>query len=303
MNAQQTTFAEQSVQYLARLERRRNKPVKPTTLATFRSIVRLVVPKLGELPLVDIESENLRQLVEYLGDKKPETISLALRVAKAVVASAVDEKGRALASRQWNRDYIDAPAVVRQEKPLITAAQIETALTSPDSPFSKSPLREFFALQASSGLRKGELLALAVEDFDASAGVLHVRRTRGYHGETTPKTRSGIRSVDLHPDVVAMLRTLVAGRTTGRLFELTINQVKYAYEQAGIPSHSLRHFRYSLLQMSSIPQPIRDFWIGHSSSGMEKIYGHAAQNKELRSRLALEVGIGFRIGTRAETAA
>jgi integrase len=282
------TFTEQSRIYLSKLERRRSKPIKPTTLATFRSIVRLVEPKIGALALADIESENLRQLVEYLGEKKPETIGLALRVAKAVIASAVDDRGRPLVSKQWNGNHIDCPSIVREEKRLITAERIEGVLQNSDSPF-----RELFSTQAATGLRIGELLALNVEDFDASSGVIRVKRTRSYHGETSPKTTAGVREVDLHPDIVAMLQRKLGDRIAGRLFELSVNQVRYAFEGVNIQSHALRHFRYTHLLMSNIPQPVRDFWIGHSAAGMEKIYGHVAQNKELRQRLAREIGLGF----------
>jgi integrase len=285
------TFAQHADQYIARLGSRRRKSVKPTSVAAFRAALRMAAPILGDLPLVAIESEQVRQLVEYLVHPKyaPNTIRLVVRTAKKVIASAVDERGNPAIVRTWNDDYIDTPrAENRTVSELLAPAQIEAAISQ-----AGPVIREFIITQAASGLRKGELLALTVEDFDSVLGVLHVARTRGYFGETKPKTKSGERNVDLHPRVTATLIRLLAGRTTGRLFDVSIDEIRRAFERLGLKSHALRHFRYTHLQNSAVPNPIRDFWLGHSVAGMERIYGHQSENVELRQKLARQVGLGF----------
>jgi integrase len=237
--------------------------------------------------------------VEYLAgqDYAANTIRLVLRTTKKVIASAVDDRGNPLFSKIWNPEHINPPAAVNVGSPeLLTTGQIETAIAN-----SKPIIKEFIATQAATGLRKGEMLALKVEDFDAAARVLHVVRTRGYFGETRPKTASGKRDVDLHPDVVTMLKKMLAGRTVGRLFPVTLDEIRRAFEQLGLKSHALRHFRYTHLQKSSLPKPLLDYWLGHSGVGMEKIYGHMAQVLEQRRKFAGTCGIGFRLPISVET--
>jgi hypothetical protein len=49
--------------------------------------------------------------------------------------------------------------------------------------------------------------------------IVHIRRSVYHHEETTPKTDAGFRNVDVHPDVMAMLKKHIGGRQSGRLFE------------------------------------------------------------------------------------
>lgn len=300
----QGTFAQHADLYISGLAQRKRRPVKETSIAAFRAALNMAKPVLGELPLDAIESSNLKHLVDRLVAEKyaSGTIRLVVLATKKVIASAVDENGNPRIAKSWNADYIDVPGLDKKESELPTAKQIEDSIRHADP-----IVREFIVTQAATGCRKGELLALNVEDFDFKARTLHVARTRGYYGETNPKTKSGEHIVDLHPGVAAMLNRMLAERTTGRLFDVTLDQVRRAFEKVGLKSHALRHFRYTHLQMSAIPNAIRDYWIGHSAAGMEKIYGHMAQNVELRQKLAREIEFGFSlpasVGTKVETPA
>jgi integrase len=294
------TFSKQADIYIAKLKNRRRKKVKKTTIATLSSVIQLATAQLGKMPLEAIENEDLKLLVDRLVSEgyASNTVRLALRAAKEVIASAVDGRGNPLISKVWNDDHIDQPRAENlAQTELLTAAQIEEALRN-----ARPIIREFIAFQASTGLRKGEILALNVQDFDYDARTIQVSRTISYHGETAPKTRSGVRIVDLHPDIADMLNAMLSGRTTGRLFEVmrrsglpgtAEDKVRWSFERLGLKTHALRHFRYTHLQMSSVPNAIRDFWIGHSQSGMEAIYGHISKNAQLRRKLAAEIGIGF----------
>ena len=292
MDTTQITFTEHADLYISGLAQRKRRPVKETSIATFRAALNMAKPVLGDLALDAIESANLKHLVDRLvADKYASgTIRLVVLATKKVISSAVDENGNPRLRKVWNAEYIDVPGIDKEKSELVTAKQIEDVLQKSDP-----IIREFIATQAATGCRKGELLALNVEDFDSRARTLRVTRTRGYYGETNPKTKSVERTVDLHPHVTAMLNRMLAGRNIGRLFEVTLDQIRRAFEKVALKSHALRHFRYTHLQMSAVPNAIRDYWIGHSAAGMEKIYGHMAQNVELRQKLAREIGFGFRL--------
>jgi integrase len=284
------TFSEQAEVYLAAIAARKRNPVKPTSIATFRSLLGIARPLLGSTKLEDIRSGALKQLVTILCDQNysPNTIQSLLTLIKMVVASDVDENGEPKHLRKWNHDFIDAPRVESKKAILPTQAQIQKALA-----VLKSPMREFFVTQLATGCRKGELQALKVGDFDATAGLLRVSRTLSRFGETETKTKAGKREVDIAPAIVEMLAAMVGERKTGRLFDVTIDQIQWAYEKLGIKSHSLRHFRYTHLQAFKIHPVIHNYWLGHSMNGMASIYGHIHEDRELRQRLVREVALGF----------
>src|SRR5262245_38276406 len=68
---------------------------------------------------------------------------------------------------------------------------------------------------ARTGLRVGELTHLLVEDLDLAGGWLHVRNKPepGWRVKT-----GGERSVPLLPEVAAVLRAVVGGRSAGPVF-------------------------------------------------------------------------------------
>lgn len=290
-----TTFAQQSEIYLTQIKARRRNPLKPTSLATISSLVETVKPFIGEMQLETIHNGALKDLVAIL-DKtyRPNTIQSILMTVKQVVASDRDEITREPKhQRAWDDTEIDAPPVEQMEKHVPSAKEIESAIAK-----SRSPFREFLVVQAATGARKGELCALKVSDFDAEKGILCVSQTQSQYGITSTKTRNGKRQVDVAPEIAAMLNAMLAGRTAGSLFNLSLAQVRYAYEQLGIKSHSLRYFRYQHLENNNVLPRVRAYWIGHSMGKLAQIYGRIQENNEddtrLRHRIAEEIGIGFR---------
>ena len=286
------TFEQSAQDYLAKLKMRKRKPVKATTLATFSSAVKLALqtPGFGSLPLESIDSEHLRQLVERIGGKSPHTINLTVRVVKSVVSSAVDERGNQLFARNWNHSHIDLPPVTSlNEKEVLKAEEVEAAIAA-----APKKMKMFIAVQAASGLRRGEMLALNMDDFDPVAETLRVDETAGYYGVSSPKTKSANRVVDIHPLVVDLL-TKVTSNRKGKVFPVTVDTVRRTYERLKIRTHDLRHFRYTHLQRAEVPNAIRDYWIGHASKGMERVYGHVAQDTALKHQLVETIGIGFNL--------
>jgi integrase len=290
------TFAQSADIYIEKLKARRKSPIKRSSIARFRSAIKLAetMPGFARLPLTEIDSEHLRCLVDHLEDKSAHAVNITVRVVKAVVASAVDNRGNPLVSRTWNSRHVNLPAATnKKEKTLLTAAQIEAAIKNADG-----AMKVFIAVQAASGLRKGEMSALDVEDFDAEGGTLAVNSTKGYYGETTPKTRSANRIVDLHPSIVDILVRHAVTRKDGKLFDVTVDEVRRAFERLKLKSHDLRHFRYTHLQLNAVPQAILNYWIGHSMPGMAGIYGHLAEIKDTRKEIANNIGIGFNLERR-----
>ncbi len=109
------------------------------------------------------------------------------------------------------------PGVERTEARHLDAAAVTAVLRSAES----SRYHPALVLIASTGMRKGEALALSWDQVDLVAGVLRVAATISRIGGrlviTEPKTMRSRRAVPLNSAVVAMLRKHKAGQAAERL--------------------------------------------------------------------------------------
>lgn len=290
------TFAEQAEIYLAGLKARKRSPVKPTTLSTFESLIRHhAIPFLGDRTLSEIDNAWMRDFVSHLVEEElsARSIKLAVMVTKQVITSAVDNRGNRLYPVVWNSNFIDAPSPNdNAEPPAATAQQIENALSN-----ARPVIYELLATLCATGLRKGEALALRVADFDASAGVLHVRGTRSRFGRTSPKTKSSTRDIDLTPEIVEMLKRMLAGRNTAYLFPITIDELRWAFHTLGIKAHACRRYRASWLRFRRCHDDVIRYWLGHGSESQTDAYVRLNAVWQLQT-LVHEVGLGFALPQR-----
>ncbi len=79
------------------------------------------------------ESGIIKTLKDLVGklvaeDLAPKTIGELVSVVKKVVASAVSDDGEKLFPRDWNPEFIDLPAVIKQAQPCATKEDVERAI-------------------------------------------------------------------------------------------------------------------------------------------------------------------------------
>jgi integrase len=136
------------------------------------------------------------------------------KVAKMVVASAVNSEGDQLYPRKWNHDFIGIPILRREEqlRQTITEAELTDVLANTTPRYSI-----LFALLAGSGLRIGEALALKTQNLSPDCRVIRVRATLWNGQEQPPKTPNAAREVDVPELLAAHLRAHVANKS-GYLF-------------------------------------------------------------------------------------
>jgi len=101
-----TTFRAQAATWLASLATRRRKPVKQSTIHSWRQALnKWVLPNLGDRLLSDVGNTALKELTEMLdAGLSTQSIVNYTKVAKMVVASAVSSEGDQLYPRKWNHD-------------------------------------------------------------------------------------------------------------------------------------------------------------------------------------------------------
>jgi len=173
--------------------------LKPSTWQDYASILRLHLAHFS-----DFDSLN-QGLEAYLSDlvvtgKRRNNI---LSAARSFMAWAVR---RGL----WSGPLLYIPRFPDRPRKITPLAPDEARLVMN---YARPPFRSWFRFAILSGLRTGELMGLAFEDFDLAEGVLHVRRSLSRGGMATTKTLSSDRSIPLFRP----LREIYLSRLAGNL--------------------------------------------------------------------------------------
>jgi len=301
-----STFRQFAKQWIADCETRKRKPVKPSVISNWNSILQNhVLPVLGEMPLSEVGNRAMKQLVARLAAKKlsPATIKNITLVVKLVKASAIDDDGNQLFPTKWNHEFIDMPVIdeAKQRKPSFTGDQVEKIVRA-----ATGRLQMAAILFAASGLRAGELLGLEVRHFDGTSVRVEQEIWKGQVCE--PKTPNARRVVDLHPDVSTLLQQFIGSRAKGYLFRTKngypMNQRNLArslysvLDDLEIPRcgfHSFRRYRNTFLRNSLCPDGLLKFWMGHAAKDMSDRYDRVREDVQFRRDVAKSFGVGFEL--------
>jgi integrase len=314
------TFAEYAEQWIAKCQTRKKKPVKASVLHGWRVILnRHLLDFLGPIPLADVDSVKLGELVEHLSTKvskisgnplKAATIQNILLVAKLVKRSAravgKDGKpGKRLFTEAWDSELIDAPEVKKkkQHRPCFTEKEV-TAIVSA----ATGRLQMVCILAAATGLRIGEVLGLDCKDFDGTA--VTVNRAIWNGKPYDPKTENALRTVDLAPNVAELLQQFIGNRKKGYIFQvasgkplgqsnLLRRELKPLLKQLGIERkgfHSFRRFRNTYLRNDvRCPAGLLKLWMGHAPEDETDTYDRVEENVPFCQSEADRCGVGFEL--------
>lgn len=319
-----TTFEVQAAWWLAEIKAGRivnsktRKPIRANTVDAYSNAVAYLNGVVGHKPLASLDHPEARELVSRMKAEragtwrrfKDKTIVEFFRVFRRVIASAKDERLREVYPREWNLAYIGLPRVSKREqhRPTFTPKEISFIVANARRPVYKVLL----SLLAGSGLRIGELLALEIgKHLAADCSVIYVRQQRDRWGNLQPpKTEAGNRDVDLHPTLGEMLRSYIADRKTGFLFESSnrtmlwpglvyrdgLGPILKKMGRHRVRFHAFRRFREATLQRSEVRQILIDFWMGHENGDMSSRYGkQLTEDAEFRQLWAAKVGLGFEL--------
>jgi integrase len=181
-----------------------------------------------------------------------------------------------------------------------------------------------WALMATTGMRRGEILGLRWSDVDLAAGTLTISSTRIRYGTTidtsTPKTARGNRTIAISPAIVAALKTWKRTQTADRLLmgagwqdtgglvvtitdgsapnpEAFSNLFHKLAERAGlrpIRLHDLRHSYATASLASGVPVKVVSQRLGHADVGVTlKVYAHVMPGDDEDAALRADALLGF----------
>jgi integrase len=138
--------------------------------------------------------------------------------------------------------------------------------------------------------------------FDTTTGAIHVRRSLWRNQIQAPKTPSAVRTVELAPELVALISDFAASRKSSFLFgngaPLSESTARMDLQKKKIFGyHSFRRFRATHLRsFGNVPEEIIKSWLGHTNtSDITDRYSQLGKNQEIRRMWANKVGLGFNL--------
>jgi integrase len=301
------TFRKHAEWWLNHAQTRKRKPIKPATALGFTSYLnKWLYPNLGDLPLSSVNNLVVRGLVTNMtkAGVSPKMVSNVVQVVKMVVASAVNENGEQVHPRTWNHEFIDLPEVKDQRQPAHSSETMKAIAAG-----SEGREQMLYILLGTSGLRFGEAFGLEIDKhISDDFSTLHIRQ-KVWNGRVQPflKTDNGVRDIDLHPSIAAMLKKFIGDRTSGLLFRsknglpllqsnvlrLSLHPLLKRLQQPKSGAHAFRRFRATWLRKQHAPEDLIRFWLGHANKSVTDLYSKLKEDETFRKKVAEQVGIGF----------
>lgn len=217
------------------LRRKAEDDVKQTTAASYRSKIEThLVPRLGALRVQDLDvgmiEDTLRE-IHREGGRGGKPLSLrTVDYCRVLLRGALDDAERrglipsnpARLARIPSKQHPDWEPRNAPQAPW-TLAELRKWMTVA----AEDRLAALWTVYATTGMRRGEALALLWKDVDLDAGTAYVHRNRvaaqleeqgrTVYDEESPKTDASVRTVTLDAATVAALRTHRAEQAQERL--------------------------------------------------------------------------------------
>ncbi len=299
--------------------------VSPKTLERYRELLRVHVrPRLAALPTQKLQPVHLAELYAKLLNEQhraPRTVGHVHRVLHKALAVAME----------WGVVSRNVASVVRPPK---VSGDAEIEILDEDQVrlilqrLRDRPLYMIALLGISTGMRRGELLALRWRDVDFDGAILRVEQsleqTKAGLRFKAPKTKHGRRAIALAPSLVAELRRhrknqleerlrlgmgkipddgLVLARWDGnpRSPNATTKEWTRALAEFGLPAvslHALRHTHASQLIASGLDVLTISRRLGHGSPSITlNVYAHKFRNKDEQAAQVMENAYGNVLAT------
>ena len=297
--------------WLDRWYQRECKPqIRPKTQADYENrIYQHIIPELGSIPLAKLTAADFQQFYNRLkeggrflrvdqygpglSDRMVKSCHVTCRMAlDQAVAQGLILKNPALSCK--------APVTHPKEMQVLTGEEIQRLLIQA----KEDGCFELLLLELTTGLRRGEILALRWDDLDFRTGTLRVerqvQRIQGKLAVSQPKTRASCRSILLPAPVLEILAQYRQSVTSRWMFPsprkgdsprdpaAVRKKLSAVLKRAGCPAarfHDLRHtFATSALEHGMDVKTLSTV-IGHVSSATTlNVYAHVTD--EMRQKAA-----------------
>ena len=265
-----------------------------TTRAAESHLRAHILPKLGSLPLTEINTKTVQSFVAYLatGGRSRKTVENVLLTLSSILRIA---KSWDYACGSFSLADITMPREgVKKEQRCFTDEEVGKILAAAPEPFGT-----ILAVTAVLGLRIGEVLALRVSDVDFTRKIVRVRQSVDAATRNVQAVKSQASSADvpMPSQLEARLRSYLQthdGKTDllfvnrrGRPFsanKLREKQLHPLLVKLGIPRggfHSMRHGAASALLADGATPAVVQKQLRHSDARITLgIYGHVIGDQQ-----------------------
>lgn len=279
------------------------------TYRSYESIIRIhIKPRIGHLHPSRITSQHVSDM---LANMRVSPIAIAGKPKHGMPKKLIGPRTCQLA-------YVIVGAAFKNisprllsgvEKPKAKAEEMHPWTSDEASRFlayvdqHRDPYRTLYRVALRTGARKGELLALRVNDFNPKRQSIKI--TKSYNdklrADGPTKTPSSRRSIALSKETTAAIRKHILAlgvRDDDRLFQTedvkTLSKrMKRAMRAAGVPVirfHDLRHTFATLALAAKVPVKVVSEMLGHKSVKLTlDVYAHSLPGMHESAVEALEV--------------
>ena len=296
-----------------------SKPkIRQTTMECYENrIYNHIIPEIGKIPLCKLTQNDLQQfyarlkkggrrrLVEYYGeglsDRMVRSCHTTCRTAlEKAVTEGLITTNPAIGCR--------LPPKKAKEMQVLTQDEIRRFLIQAH----EEGYYEFFLLELTTGMRRGEILGLQWKDVNISTGELHIRRQVVKKGAQTliskPKTKSSIRTILLPPGMVEILAELKKTATCDWVFPSPVKEgeprnpdslygrfqkILKRAQCKKVRFHDLRHTFATMALENGMDIKTLSAMIGHISAETTlNIYSHITDTMQRQAAVKIDREIG-----------
>lgn len=282
------------------------RDIRPSTLAVYRQHVEYChIPSLGHVPLRELRARHVDDMISTVMVRQYRGHPVSHATVRRIYATLRKALNDAVARRLLAFNpalHVALPAEHRDPVSVWTSEQVATFLehTAGDR------LYPLFLLVITTGMRRGELLALRWRDVDLQKEEVRISRTLSQIGRQLvvgpPKTKAGRRTVPIDALTAAVLHDhwlrqqrdreawgvgwqdagLVFAREDGSALRpetvsRRFRQLSVSAELPPIRFHDLRHTSASLALGAGVAMKVVSDRLGHSTLGITAdLYTHVA---------------------------
>ncbi len=296
-----------------------SKPkLRPTTQACYEGrIYTHIIPEIGQIPLNKLTQNDLQQFYARLkkGGRKKHVDKFGEGLSDRMVRSCHTTCRTAL-EKAVTEGLIRTNPAIGCKLPPKKAKEMQV-LTPPEIirfliQAKEEGYYEMFLLELTTGLRRGEILALKWRDLNMQTGELHISRQVVKVGKdvivSMPKTKSSIRTILLPPDMVAILAELKPTVTGEWMFPSPVNEgqprnptalyhrFQVILKRANckrVRFHDLRHTFATMALENGMDIKTLSAMIGHVSAETTlNIYSHITDTMQQQAAIKIDREIG-----------
>ena len=282
--------------------------IRQTTAERYQLMMdTYTIPRIGDIKLMKLTSRDLQQLYKELmesgrvnrksGQGNPGLSTTTVHSVHLMLHTALE---RAVKERLILRNPADdciPPKIQRKEMQILPPEHMKAYLDAAD----RRGLLAMFYLELTTGLRKGELVALRWSDVDVANRIIFVSRQyiKNPSGELTlsrPKTETSVRKISIPQEAVDLLVAehakhpevpcLFPSPVTGGMYhpDSVVNFHKKILKDAGLPHirfHDLRHTFATVALQNGIDVKTVSAMLGHYDAGFTlRTYTHATRQMQ-----------------------